>query len=178
MKTSRVIALLTVCTFVLSGCARNMSSDYYTSDSTLSLTLEGTIKHVRPITIADAEKLGENTLGGLAGGALGAAGGSGIGNGSGQALAVVGAVIVGSVVGALVEAELGKQDGFEYILKVDPNKIKDSYYYGTPAMRKAISAATTDGLITVIQGNDVVLSKGEDVYVIISDKRTRVISQD
>ena len=42
-------------------------------------------------------------------------------------------------------------------------------------MRNAISAATTSGLITIIQGADTVLKEGEQVYIIFSDKRTRII---
>ena len=42
-------------------------------------------------------------------------------------------------------------------------------------MRNAISSATTSGLITIIQGTDNVLKEGQKVYVIFSDKRTRII---
>ena len=45
-------------------------------------------------------------------------------------------------------------------------------------MRDAISSATTSGMVTVIQGKDVKLQKGQKVYVIFSDKRARVISAD
>lgn len=173
----RVLTVWVLFIASLSGCARDLSSNVYTSDSTLSLTLEGVIKSVRPIVIKNSDELTRNTAGIISGGALGGVAASNVGKGSGQALAVVGGVVVGAALGALVESELGKQDGFEYIIKVDTSNLKDGYYEGTGAMRSAISAATTNGLVTVIQGNDVVLANGQPVYIIFSDKRTRVIAQ-
>ncbi len=172
----KVIAAVTTLA-LLAGCARDLSSSSYTSDSTLSLTLEGKVVSARPITITDSDQLSRNSLGIISGGALGAAGASGVGRGSGRSLAVVGGVIAGAALGALVESELGKQDGYEYIVKLDTNKLKSDYFEGTGAMRSAISAATTNGLVTIVQGNDVVLQKGAQVYAIFSDKRTRLIAQ-
>ncbi|KJW02214.1 surface antigen family domain protein [Rickettsia endosymbiont of Ixodes pacificus] len=42
-------------------------------------------------------------------------------------------------------------------------------------MRNVISAAFTSGLITVVQGTDVNIRNGQKVYVIFSEKRTRII---
>ena len=42
-------------------------------------------------------------------------------------------------------------------------------------MRNAISAATTSGVVTIVQGTDTMLKTGQKVYVIFSDDRTRVI---
>lgn len=161
--------------FLLQSCARDLSSNVYTSDSTLSLTMQGKIVSVRPVVIKNSDNLSSNTTGALSGGALGAVAGSGAGHGSGQAAAVVGGAIVGGVVGALAEGQLGKSDGYEYIIKVNTSDLKDDIYGGTAAVRRVISSAKTNGLITVVQGKDVVLSKGQKVYVIFSDKRTRVI---
>lgn len=161
---------------MLGGCARDLSSNVYTSDSTLSLTLPGKVLSVRKVTIKNTDQLGNNVGGGLAGGALGAAGGSAIGQNSGQAAAVVGGAIVGAVAGAVIQDQLGKDEGFEYIIKVDTTNLKDGYYEGSPAMRNAISAATTSGLVTVVQGQDTILQKEQPVYVIFSGNRTRVIA--
>jgi outer membrane lipoprotein SlyB len=159
---------------LLGGCARDLSSDVYTSDSTLSLTLEGKIVSVRNITIKDDDKAGLGA-GALAGGALGGVGGSAVGDGTGQVAAAVGGAIAGAVIGSVAENQLGTSNGYEYIVKVDTKNLKDGYYEGSGAMRNAISSATTSGLVTVIQGTDTKLQENQNVYVIFSDKRTRLI---
>jgi outer membrane lipoprotein SlyB len=162
-------------TLSLAGCARDLSSNVYTSDSTLSLTLEGKIVDVREVKVKEADKLAGNATGALAGGALGAVAGSGVGRGSGNTSAIVGGAILGAVAGAVIEDKLGTSKGYEYIIKVDTSKLKHEYYEGSASMRQAISAATTNGLITVVQGTDVVLQRGQNVYVTFSNSRTRVI---
>jgi outer membrane lipoprotein SlyB len=173
----RTIVFVSCACLLLSGCARDLSSDVYSSDDTLSLTMEGTIVNVRPIIIANAEELSRNTAGIISGGALGGAAGSGIGQNAGRTLAVVGGIVAGAALGALVQSELGRQDGFEYIVKLDQSGLRGEHYQGSRAMRNAISTATTNGLITVIQGNDVVLKEGQKIYAIFSEKRTRLIAQ-
>ncbi|MCE3233063.1 MAG: pcp [Rickettsiaceae bacterium] len=170
------IIAVTLSILTLAACARDLSSDVYTSDSTLSLTLQGKIISARPITIKNSDQLSDNTGGMLAGGALGAVAGSNMGGGNGQAAAVVGGALVGAAAGAVAQGSLGKSEGFEYIIKVDTKNLKSDYYEGSASMRNAISSATTSGLVTVVQGKDVALNKGQSVYVIFSDKRTRVIS--
>jgi len=159
---------------VMAGCSRDLSSDVYTSDSTLNLTLEGKILSARPITIKEEDKAG---LGGgaLAGGALGGVAGSTAGDGSGQVAAAIGGAVAGAVLGAVAENQLGGSNGYEYIVKVDTKNLKGDYYEGNGAMRNAISSATTSGLVTVVQGTDVKLAPHQKVYVIFSEKRTRII---
>lgn len=172
-----LVVIATVSTLaILSACARDLSSSTYTSDSTLSLTLEGQVMSARPITIKNSDELTRNSTGIISGAAIGGAAGSGIGKDSGQTLAIAGGIVAGAALGALVESELGKQDGYEYIVKLDTSNLKSNYFEGTGAMRSAISAATTNGLVTIVQGNDVVLSAGQKVYAIFSDKRTRLIA--
>jgi outer membrane lipoprotein SlyB len=168
--SSALIVLL-----LIAGCARDLASNTYTSDSTMNLTLEGKILSVRPVVVKNSDTLEGNKTGALAGGALGGVSALGVGGGS-AAEAVVGGAIVGGALGAIVEGQLGKANGYEYIIKVDTSKLKHKYFEGTKAMRAAISAATTSGLITVVQGDDVILVKNAPVYVIFSDKRVRVIS--
>lgn len=179
MRAISLKILTTVAALALvSGCARNLASNTYTSDSTLSLTLEGKIVSARPIIINDSDQLSRNSTGIISGGALGGVAGSGVrGSDTGRALATVGGVVVGAALGALAESELGKQDGYEYIVKLDTSKLKSDYYEGSGAMRSAISSATTNGLVTIVQGNDVVLQNGQPVYAIFSDKRTRIIAK-
>ena len=173
LKTVAAIMMLSL----LSGCARDLSSDMYVSSATLSLTMEGSIISARKVKIREEDKLSGNTGGMVAGGALGAVGGNAIGKGAGHTAAVVGLGLAGAGagVGALVQNELGKSEGYEFIIKVDTSKMKDRYYEGNAAMRSVISTALTSGLITVVQKDNPGVMIGNKVYVIFSDNRTRVI---
>ena len=175
MNPQKVFVALATCATLLGGCARDLSTNVYTSQSTLSLTLEGTIISARPITVKETDKLGNNTGGLLAGGLAGGVVGSTIGSGNSAALATVGGVLAGAAIGAVAQNQLGKSAGYEYIVKVDVSKLKSAYYEGNAAMRNAISSATTSGVITVVQGANEVMQKGQHVFVIFSDDRTRVI---
>jgi outer membrane lipoprotein SlyB len=137
--------------------------------------LEGQIISSRPIIIKESDRLGDNTGGMVAGGAMGAVLGSGVGKGTGQNAAVVGGAVVGAVLGSAIQGKLGENKGYEYIIKVDVSKIKNEYYEGSAAMRSAISAATTGGLVTIVQADKNAIPEGQKVYVIFSDKRTRII---
>ena len=161
---------------LLSGCARDLSGDTYTSDSTMSLTLEGKVISARPVNIKEHDKLGDNTGGMIAGGLLGGAVGSNIGKGGGQTVGIVGGALAGAAAGALIQDKLGNSKGMEYIVKLDMSKFKDGYYEGNEAMRNVLSTAKTNGMITVVQSaKDNVVSAGQKVYVIFSNNRTRVI---
>lgn len=169
------VSSLGLAALALGGCARDLSSDVYTSDSTLSLTMEGQVVSKRSITIKNSDKLEQNATGAMAGAALGGAAGSTAGEGSGKVVTIVGGAVAGAIIGALVESQLGVSEGYEYIVKLDTSKLKSDYYEGSGAMRQVISAATTNGLVTVIQGKENPLSEGEKVYAIFSDKRARLI---
>ena len=161
---------------ILSGCARDLSSSMYTSDSTLSLTMTGVILSSRPVKIKDTDKMSDNKGGMLAGGAMGAAAGSGIGGNSGNTMAIVGGAILGGLGGAALQNKLGESNGFEYIIKVDTSKLNDQHFQGNAAMRNTIATAKINGLVTVVQQDEAPLGKGQNVYVIYSENRTRVIS--
>jgi len=98
MKNFKLLALFLLVIFSITGCARDLSSTTYTSDSTLNIVLEGIIVSSREIKIKDTDKLGDNTagamMGGLGGGALAHSSGGGGG-------AVVGGAVAGALVGAL-----------------------------------------------------------------------------
>jgi outer membrane lipoprotein SlyB len=170
----QIISWLLLSVFI-TGCARDLSSNVYASDSTLSLTLEGKVIAVRAVTVKNHDKLGDNTGGILAGGATGAVLGSTAGSGSGTAVAVVGGALAGAALGSVMQDKLGQKSGYEYIVKVDTSKLKSNYYEGNAAMRSAISTATTSGVVTIVQGTDTIMKVGQKVYVIFSDDRTRVI---
>jgi outer membrane lipoprotein SlyB len=168
-KFLRVLLAASVALMFMSGCARDLSSSVYTSDSTLSLTLEGVVISARPVTIKNKDKLEANSTGMVAGGMLGATTG---GNGGDM----IAGMVAGAAIGALVEGQLGVSEGFEYIVKLDTSKLKSDYYEGSASMRNAISTATTSGIVTIVQGKENVLTQGQKVYVIFSEKSTRVIA--
>ncbi len=174
-KLSLLVSIIILSVFV-NGCARDLSSNVYSSGSTLSLTLDGKVVAVRQVTVKNNDKLGDNTGGIVAGGLGGAAVGSTVGGGNGQTVGVVGGALAGAAIGALAEGQLGKAQGYEYIVKVDTSKLKSNYYEGNAAMRNAISSATTSGIVTIVQGTDTVLTVGQKVYVIFSDDRTRIVA--
>ena len=170
---------LAVAPMLLSACGRDLGSDVYTADSTLSLTLEGQVLAARQVTIKNNDKLSDNAIGGTAGAALGGVAGANVGSGGGSAAAAVGGAVAGAVLGAAAEGALSTGKGYEYVVKVDASNLKDDYYEGSGAMRSAISSATTNGLVTIVQGDapEQALKAGDGVYVIFSDKRSRVIKK-
>ena len=176
MKKISLLISIVLLVSVVSGCARDLSSNVYSSGSTLSLTLDGKVVAVRQVTVKENDKLGNNSGGMLAGGVAGGVLGSTVGKGNGQTVAVVGGALASAALGALAEDKLGTAKGYEYVVKVDTSKLKSNYYEGNTAMRNAISSATTSGVVTIVQGTDTVLSVGQKVYVIFSDDRTRVVA--
>jgi outer membrane lipoprotein SlyB len=164
---------------LLSGCARDLSSDMYVSSSTMNLTLEGKIISSRKVLIKENDKLQDNKMGMVAGGVTGAVVGAGVGGGHGNTVATVGGALAGATLGALVESELGKAEGFEYVVKVDVSKLKNTemYYDGNTMIRNTIASAVTSGLITVVQSDKAPLAPGQKVFITFSNNRTRVVAQ-
>jgi outer membrane lipoprotein SlyB len=177
---SRVALVALGALFTLSACAKDISSDVYSAGSTMGLTMYGKVLSVRPVRVKDHTDPNDNKFGGAAGGILGGVTGSTVGDGSGQAVAVVGAAIVGSMIGSYIESKLGEQDGFEYILQVDTSKIKKDadYYDGNASMKAVVASATTEGLITIVQGNDAVFNKGQEVFAIFDGTRARIVPRE
>ena len=172
---------------VLSGCARQMGANNYTSSSAGGVVLEGTIVSARAVTVKDTDKLQDNAMGGLAGGAVGGIGAHSVGKGTGNAAATVGGAIAGAVIGAMIQDELGTSDGMEYIVKLAKND--DSEEKATRTTDVNISRGnkvedkiknniktkgTSSRLISVIQGKDVIYTPGQHVYIVYSDDRPRI----
>ncbi len=170
-QTLILFAVLTL----LTGCARDLSDDVYTSDSTLSLTLQGEIITSRPVTIKESDKKSDNVLGGAIGAGSGAVLGSLVGKGAGNTLATLGGALGGGTIGVLAQDKLSQSRGIEYIIKLDITNLNTDQYASTPAMRNAASAATTGGAITVVQGAGRMIPEGQRVFVIFSGNRARVI---
>ncbi len=137
----------------LTACAANLDTNRYQTSATgqINSVQEGVIINARPVRIA-TENGGVGSLaGGIAGGALGSTiGGSNVAN----IIGAVGGAVVGGALGAKAQEGLSAQNGMEYIVKLDSGKA-----------------------ITLTQGNDVVFSVGQPVYVLDADygERARII---
>lgn len=173
MKKFKVLFLASL--FMLTGCARDLSSTTYVSDTTLNIVLEGVLISSREVTIKDTDRLGEN----VAGAAIGGVGGAAIGNSAGGSGGAIAGAVVGGVFGAVAQGALSTSKGIEYIVKIDKSQLGSDYYEGSAAMRHAIAASKATGIVTVIQSKEKsqerMLEVGENVLVIISEHRSRVI---
>lgn len=183
----KLLSAVLVSALVLTGCARNMNSNVYTSSSAAGLVLEGTVVSARAITIKDTDKLQDNALGGVAGAAVGGIGASNIGKGSGNTAATVGGALAGAALGALLQDELSTSQGMEYVVRLDKNAdSEDSSGDELTITRsntntvqdklksKIKTKGTSSRMISVIQGNDIVYTPGQRVFVIYSDDRPRI----
>ena len=184
---TRSFALIALLTLGLAACAKNMSPDVYSSSTSVGKVVYGTIVSARPITIKDSEQLGANGAGVLAGGALGGAAGSGAGKGSGKTAATVGGAIAGAIAGAVIQDHLSTQNGMEYIVRLDSVKpssastasrsrvsVKGQGEVTTDIQRAAQVEATETDMISVIQDNSTVFSRGQRVLVVYRDDRARI----
>lgn len=175
IKQLLLIAFISLIAFGLSGCGRDLSTDMYTSDSTLNIAVQGKILSSRLIKIKENEKLGDNSTG-AAIGAIG--GGAAMGSNTDSVAGIVGGALVGGVVGAVAESALSTTAGVEYIVLVDKSQISADYFAGSSSMRNAVESIKSTGLVTVIQAkekNAQILPVNQEVLLIISPKRTRVI---
>ncbi len=174
---------------VLTGCARNMGSDVYTSTASAGKVLEGKVISARPVTIKETDKLANNQVGGLGGGLAGAVAGSAIGAGKGQIAATIGGAILGAVAGAVAEDALSKSEGMEYVVRIDPKYVSKAptstkttkVSIGRASIdddiKQSISVANTKSdLISVVQGRDVVFQAGQRVLIIYNNDRPRLTS--
>lgn len=162
----------------LTGCGRDLSDATYTSSSTLNVVLKGKVLAKRDVTIKENERLGDNSAGSGIGAVGGGIAGANMGNGNG--LGTYGGAVAGGLAGAVIQSALSTKKGVEYIVQVDKSALKDDYYDGSRMMRNAISAVKATGIITVVQDrpkkNEVVINEGQNVLVILSNNRTRVVS--
>lgn len=160
----------------LSGCGRDLSNSTYTSESTLNIVLQGKVLAKRDIKIKENERLTDNTGGAVIGAVGGGLAGAQAG---GNNLGIAGGALAGGVAGAVIQSALSTQKGVEYIVQVDNSSLKEEYYEGSRLMRNAIAAVKATGIITIVQDkpkkNEAVISEGQNVLVIISDNRTRVV---
>lgn len=139
-----------------SGCARNLSSNFYTAaevGETIQ-TVEGTITQVRAVAIGESDKLGGNVAGLAAGGVLGGVVGNQFGGGRGRALTTAAGAALGALGGAFAEQKLSEQQGLEYTVTLIDGR-----------------------MVTVVQGADPAFGQGQRVKVQMSNRgRSRVIA--
>jgi len=184
-KFPKLLSLLTIATFTLTACARDMSSDVYTSSSNSGKVLEGKVISSRPVTIKENDKLQDNTLGLLGGGVAGGVAGSAIGKGTGRGLATVGGALLGAAGGALLQNKLGTAQGMEYVVRIDKKYVssiptsKARVSIGASSVSNDVSQSigvqeTKTDLISVVQGADVAFQPGQRVLVIYNNDRPRL----
>ena len=131
------------------ACTADIGANQYDSSSVGSVTraLKGKIVSVRSITVRDDDRSTGTTIGGVAGGVAGSQIGKGATAG---VLGAVGGALIGGVAGNLAQSGLSSQSGYEYIIQLD-----------------------NGGVVSVTQGDDVVLGVGQPCMVIYGNGRSR-----
>ena len=156
LKQNRLlISSAALIALVLSGCARNISSDVYSESHVgeASRTFRGVVTHVRQVQVAP-EKLEENIIGAGAGALGGGLAASHIGGGKGQIAATAAGAIAGGLAGAYAEKMLKTQDALEYSVELRNGEMR-----------------------TIVQGPNPAFSVGQPVLVIVSHQgRSRIVA--
>ncbi len=135
---------------MLGACTADLnSSDYYASSAGKVNTAKPcTVVSIRPVTV----RSNDNNAGTLFGAAAGGVAGSAIGGGKTvPILGAIGGALVGGIAGDAAQAELSKQTGFEYIVRLD-----------------------NGSMVTVVQGNDTIIQPGQRCMVLYG-RQARVI---
>ncbi len=153
MKKFIVALLMLPITVALAGCASQIGANQYDTAAVGSVNRArmGTIVSVRAITVADNDSSLGTTIGSIAGGVAGSQ--IGKGNTAGV-LGAVGGALVGGAAGSMAQRGMSKQNGYEYIVQLD-----------------------NGGLVTVTQGNDVLMAAGQRCMVLYGSgsDRARII---
>lgn len=145
------LAILLVLPFVfaISACTSNIGADQYATDSIgeVNRALKGTVVSVRAISVSS-----DGPAGTLIGGAAGGVAGSMIGGSdTAHILGAIGGAVLGGIAGDAAQEGLSKQSGYEYVVELD-----------------------NGNLVTVSQGNDVLLNPGQRCMVLYGS-RARVV---
>ncbi len=117
MKRHLVLVAITLFLSSLMGCGKNLSPNTYEAAEVgvAGKVIPGVIIGKRVVNITN------NTgVGGAAGATAGGVGGSAIGGSTrGNIAGAIGGAVVGGVVGNAIEKGIGKQKGYEYIIKLN-----------------------------------------------------------
>lgn len=148
MKKIALLALLPLA-LTVNACTSNIGANQYATSSTgqVNRAMECTVLSVRQVVVQS-----DNNAGMMVGGAAGGVAGTLLGgNDTTKILGGIGGAVVGGLAGDLAQEGLSKQAGYEYIVK------------------------TTNGnVMTVTQGNDVLMTPGEKCFLLYG-KQARVI---
>lgn len=152
MSAKHVIAAVMVAGVAVTGCARQIGGDDFTSQEVGAATpvVRGVVESVRVVEVRDGERPSENASGGLVGAAAGAAAGSAVGQGLGQAVAIGAGAVIGALLGSASQSELSRQQAYEYIV-------------------------TTEGgrTVAIIQDDETPILPGAAVFIRFGDGRSR-----
>ena len=142
------------CSLLIVGCARDIDSVVYTSDSIdrTGSVYEGTVVSMREVIVKEGEKLTDNTAGMLIGGILGGAAGSAVGGGRGSVVTAALGAAAGAGAGALVQDKVSTQKAIEYVVKLK-----------------------NGGMRTIVQGKDTIYPTGQRVMISLGGGRPRII---
>jgi outer membrane lipoprotein SlyB len=154
-QTSLIIASAALAAVLLSGCARQISSEVYSEShmGEASRTYAGIVASVRKVQVAP-EKLENNVLGGGVGALGGGLAASHIGGGKGNVAATAAGAVAGAVAGAYAEQMLKTQDALEYVVKLRGGEMR-----------------------TVVQAPSPAFAVGQPVLVVVAQNgRSRVIA--
>ncbi|NBX03247.1 MAG: glycine zipper 2TM domain-containing protein [Alphaproteobacteria bacterium] len=183
----KLITVLSVALFALTGCGRDMSGSTYTDGATSGKVVSGVVISARPVKIKANDKLGNNGTGAMMGAAAGGVGGYQMGNGRGNTAATVGGALAGAVIGALAEDALSTSEGMEYLVKIDgkhgrtgdsqTKKTHKSYGVASPSndIESSIDTQMQTDVIAVVQKAEPGVGAGSRVYVVYSDDRPRIV---
>lgn len=131
------------------ACTSRIGADQYDTSAVgeVNRAVKGTVVSVRQISIAS-----NNGAGTLIGGAAGGVAGSMIGGSdTAHILGAIGGAVVGGIAGNAAQEGLSSQSGYEYVIQLD-----------------------NGSMVTVSQGNDVLLNPGQKCMVLYG-KRARVV---
>lgn len=121
MKHSISIIIITICVFLGSGCASQLSGESFSRDEarTPQKVEFGVVESVRNVVIEGTK----TQIGAGAGTIIGAITGSGVGGGKGSDVAAVLGAVAGGLVGAAAEEGLTRVQGVEVTVRLENGKI-------------------------------------------------------
>ncbi len=136
-------AILLALPFMLavSGCTSRIGANDYATATTgqVNRAVEGVVVNVRRVQVQS-----DNGAGALVGGAAGAVGGYAIGGDkTAHILGAIGGAVLGSMAGDAAQSALSSQAAYEYVIRLN-----------------------TGSMVTITQGDDVLLTPGQKCLVL------------
>ena len=148
MKKLAIVLILPLA-IMLNACTSRIGANEYSTGSTgeVNRVMKGRILSVRAVNIES-----DSPMGGIVGAGAGGVAGSMLGgNDATSILGAIGGAAIGGIVGDAAGGAMSSQGGYEYVVELDSGSI-----------------------ITVTQGNDVLMNPGERCLVLYGNQ-ARVI---